>query len=263
MFSDKIILSMTTWPPRFSSAIVAMSSIIQQRKNASLTDDVHCVIVLSEEEVCSTSTRSSACRLIDKMEKLGVEVIIDKGNIRSHKKLIPTLEKYPNNPILVVDDDSIQREGWLKTFVDNHRRYPDAIIYGQSRSRISICNGEIREENSYLTYGRPGESSIDLKPASGASGTLYPAHTFTDERFFDRELMMRVSPSSDETWQWAFAIINRSKFRCLSSHNLPYSAGANQECALYHTNRNLYNKIHNDIANAIPEYYAALEEALG
>ena len=50
MFSDKIILSMTTWPPRFSSAIVAMSSIIQQRKNATLTDDVHCVIVLSEEE---------------------------------------------------------------------------------------------------------------------------------------------------------------------------------------------------------------------
>ena len=99
---------MTT--PRFTSAVVAMSSIIEQRKEDSLADKVHCVLVLSEEEV--SSTYHQACELMRKMDEIGVEVIIDRGNIRSHKKLMPALGKYPCNPILVVDDDVLQRKGW-------------------------------------------------------------------------------------------------------------------------------------------------------
>lgn len=105
---EKIIVSMTTWPPRFAVAQQAMAAIVEQVKADNLQDRVHLVMVLSEDEVCFAETRSEACQLLNIMEKLGVEIIYDMGNIRSHKKLIPTLEKYPNNPILVVDDDNMK-----------------------------------------------------------------------------------------------------------------------------------------------------------
>ena len=262
MDSNTIILSMTTWPPRYSTTASVMQEHIFQRKASGLEDKVHCVLVLSEEEACSTYSRENACKLMAAMDEMGVEVIIDKGNIRSHKKLIPTIEKYPNNPILVVDDDAIQRAAWLSTYVEDHAMYPDTIIYGQSQSRISVNDGIIHEERSMMPSSRAGKESIDLKPASGAAGTLFPAHTFKDERFYDRELFMKVSPTSDETWQYAFAMIEHPKFRCLSKCNMTTFAGANQECALFNTNRNLYDKIHNDIAKAVPDYLEALQRLL-
>lgn len=253
---------MTTWPPRYSTTADVMREHIMQRNFSGLNGKVHCVLVLSEEEVCHTYSREAACKLMAAMDEMGVEVILDKGNIRSHKKLIPTLEKYPDNPILVVDDDVIQRAAWLRTFWEDNKKYPDTIIYGQSLSRISVENGIIHEKRSIMPSSIAGKESIDLKPASGAAGTLFPAHTFTDERFFDRELFMKVSPTSDETWQYAFAMIEHPKFRCLSKCNMTTFAGANQECALWNTNRNLYDKIHNDIANAVPEYLEALQRLL-
>lgn len=262
MNRDTIVLSMTTWPPRFTSAVVAMSSIIEQRKEDSLADKVHCVLVLSEEEVSSTYTRQAACELMRKMDEIGVEVIIDRGNIRSHKKLLPTHVKYPCNPILVVDDDVLQRKGWLRTFVNDHKKFRNDIIFGQSCSRMTVSNGIIHEERTPMPCSRAGKWSVNLKPANGAAGTLYPKGTFSDDRFYDRKLMMKVSPSSDETWQYAFAMIEHPSFRCLSGCNMPMSAGARQDCALWNTNKDLYDKIHNDIARAVPDYLEALERLL-
>ena len=251
---------MTTWPPRFSSAPFAMQSILQQRKDSGLEQRVHPVLVLSEEEICETSNRREACKLMRMMEDKGVELIIDKGNIRSHKKLIPTLEKYQDSVILCVDDDHVYSKGWLKTFVSDHDAHPSDIIYGQGYGKISIKNGEIVEERDTLNMLmlKRGQVTTNIKPSSAA--ILYPAHTFTDNRFWNRDLFMRVCPTDDETWQWAFSKISGIKSRILSADNIPWSFGARQDCALWNLNRDLYTKTHNIIAKAIPEYLEALQK---
>ena len=252
---------MTTWPPRFAVAQQAMSAIVEQVKEANLQERVHPVLVVSEEEVCFSKTRKEACELMDEMTWLGVEVIIDSGNIRSHKKLIPTLEKYPNNPILVVDDDNTQWPGWLKTFVSDHDNHPNDIIYGQSLSHVELQGDrivEVREQS--IPFENAGKVTYNMKPANGSAGTLYPAHTFTDPRFFDRELFMRLSPTSDETWQWAFAKIAGKTFRQLSGCNIPFMLSAPPDSALWHLNKDKYTDIHNVIAKEIPEYLEALKK---
>lgn len=251
---------MTTWPPRFAVAQQAMVAIVEQVKNGSLQDRVHLVMVLSEDEVCYTETRSEACQLLSKMEKLGVEIIYDRGNIRSHKKLIPTLEKYPNNPIIVVDDDNAQWPGWLKTFVSDHGQHPNDIIYGQALSHVELQGDkivEVREQG--ITLENAGKVTYNMKPANGSAGTIYPAHTFADPRFFDRGLFMRLSPTSDETWQWAFAKIAGKTFRQMSGNNMPFKLSAPPDSALWHINKDKYTDIHNAIATEIPEYLEALK----
>lgn len=257
---EKVIVSMTTWPPRFAVARLAMEAIVVQVKTDNLQNRVHCVLVLSEEEVCHAERHSEACQLIEKMENLGVEVIIDRGNIMSHKKLIPTLEKYQNNAVIVVDDDNAQCKGWLQSFIRDHDLHPHDIIYGQSLSHVELQGDKIVEVRELFSLENAGKVTINSKPANGASGTLYPAHTFTDYRFFDRELFMRLSPTSDETWQWAFAKIAGKTFRQLSKCNIPLMLFAPPDSALWHLNKDKYTEIHNAIAEEIPVYLEALKK---
>jgi hypothetical protein len=247
MTKDTIIVSMTTWPPRIDSAVTAMRNLVTQGANL----NVHFVLVLSRDEFQQVP---------ESLRSLGVEIIMDSGNLRSHKKLMPTLVRYPDNPVLVVDDDVLREDGWLETFVSDQTEHPDEIIYGYALSRVYFDGEKIVEDcgQTRRIFSRPGCVSTILKPANGSGGTLYPAHTFTDPRFFERDLMMQLSPTSDETWQFAFAKIEKRTFRCLSAHNYPIALNANQDCALYRTNKDIYTVIHNRIAAAIPEYIESL-----
>ena len=244
MKKGEIIVSMTTWPPRSHCCVEAMQSLIQQEHS----EPVHFVLVLSREEFTENDD------IVHVMNKMGVEVIWDEGNIRSHKKLIPTLERYPENPILVVDDDAQQREGWLQAFIDEHKIYPNDIIYGHSSSVVEVIDGKIVEGIAQRGFHtKPGQRTYNEKPANGAAGTLYPPHTFTDARFFDRSLFMQLCPTSDETWQWALAVMKGMKFRCLSKCNYPLPIGRNEH-ALADINLMKYSDYHNAIAEAFPEY---------
>ena len=135
MNKNTLIVSMTTWPPRAEQAVQVMRSLVAQKHSK----PVHFVLVLSKEEFAEDDA------IVGEMELLDVEVIWDEGNIMSHKKLMPTLAKYSKNPILVVDDDMLQKDGWLQAFIDEHKAYPDDIIYGHSSSRVAIVHDKICE----------------------------------------------------------------------------------------------------------------------
>lgn len=242
---------MTTWPPRSRNAVEAMKRIVSQHHSA----PVKYVLTLSLDE--KDGIHDSVFKA---MRDMGVEVIWDNGNVKSHKKLMPAIKKYPDSPIIVVDDDMLQKDGWLQTFIDDHIAHPHDIIYGQSGSVVEIHADRIVEGIAQRgNYTKPGTVTFNVKPANGSAGTLYPANTFTDPRFFDRSLYMRLSPTSDETWQWAFVVMAGRTFRCLSSNNYPDVGSADQRCALFKQNILRYTKIHNDIACVMPEYKEQLQ----
>jgi len=45
------------------------------------------------------------------------------------------------------------------------------------------------------------------KPINGFEGILYKINTFTQKRFFDKDLFIKLSPSYDESYQCYFNII--------------------------------------------------------
>ena len=68
---------------------------------------------------------------------------------------------------------------------------------------------------------------------------------------------MTLSPTSDETWQWAFAMAKGCTYRCLSRCNRPQPLGKVIK-PLFHTNIKKYTQYHNAIAAVLPEYKQAL-----
>jgi hypothetical protein len=255
-----ITISMTTWPPRSLHVTKAWEAIVTQQHSV----PVRYVLTLGISEWNVNGLHPSLPDpkdMLKSMEQMGVEVLWDKGNTLSHKKLMPTISQYPDSPILVVDDDVLQREGWLQTFIDDHYKYPNDIIYGISGSIVDIIDDRIVEGIAQRgCHTHPGRQTYIEKPANGAAGTLYPVGTFKDHRFFDRSLYMSLCPTSDETWQWAWAVMADMQYKCLSSHNYPnLNAESSQDKALFITNIDRYTIYHNAIADKFPIYKEKLK----
>ena len=188
----KIIISMTSYPARIKYVARVWFSILRQKVNPAL---YHCVLVLSEEEFThKEDDLPSDLRVL--VDNEVIELLWVPRNTRSHKKLIPVLQKYAENPILVIDDDQYRTEDWLGNFVKYHTAYPKDVLTG-------ISHFILRDGKFYSQKLTPGVYN-NARPANGRGGTLYPPGTFTDKEFFDESLYMKLSPTSDESWQFYF-----------------------------------------------------------
>jgi len=250
IFNNKLlIISMTSYPPRIKFVKSSFMSIIKQNISSTL---YHCVLVLSIPEFPNKELDLPS-DLLNFIYLEGIEIIWYNKNIRSHKKLIPTLKKYPNNPILIIDDDIIRQEGFLKTFLDDHKKFPNDIIFGYSKY---VLNKEFK----FIKKKKINNNEIKLsRPSNGLSGTLYPPNTFTDKRFFDEDIFMKLSPSSDESWQWCFLIMSNKKLRKLSKNFSIKPIPKSQKISLYKENKKNYNKITKNLYEYFPEFKKQLD----
>lgn len=214
MTNNTLIVSMTSWPKRIKFVAKALYSIIKQNVDKNL---YHPVLVLAKPEFPNKEKDlPNDLRLM--IENGLVEIIWYHKNILSHKKLMPTLAKYPNNPILVCDEDILRPEGWLNTYIEDHKKYPTDILVGGCVFDISFNNGKFNPIKCFK-FDDPNCAGKIIKyrrPANGFGGVLYPTNTFTDKRFYDEDLMMKLSEYSDESWQFCFNVIEGRTIRWIS-----------------------------------------------
>ena len=253
---DQLIVALTTWPPRFGTVSKTLESLVKASEGL----NCHIVLVISEEDRFLAPLTFDALNL---MHKHKIELILDKGNIRSHKKLVPVLEKYPNNDILICDDDKIYDEDFIRNFLEDHEKYPNDVIVGGS-----FFNLKINDDNTFVCENNDSECVFHnthepyevlhiAKPANGCFGTYYPKHTFTDERFFDRKAMMELSEFSDEDWHYLFNVIEDRTLR-MTGHVKKYGYqnnngdGPTALCQSY--GAKYYEDINKVFAEKYPEY---------
>lgn len=257
MNNNTLIISMTSYPARINGVASVWKSILDQTVPR---DKYHCVLVLAEPEFPNKKLPEELQSLINNKS---VELIWYPRNILSHKKLMPVLAKYPDNPILVTDDDIRREKTWVEMFMKDHEEHPNDIIAG-AYSYYFDEKLELKRFTDAVGKNAGGKNHIPsmvlnfTRPANGCAGTLYPAHTFTDKRFFDEEAMMRLSKTSDESWQYCFNIICGKTFRQTSEvrdHSLKVVPGTQQmSTALYKANRSKYPVIFKNLMEAYPEF---------
>ena len=174
---------------------------------------------------------------------------------------MPIIQNYPENDILIVDDDIIRTHNFIEIFQKEHRLYPNDIICGifmfyfDNKFEMNKFNG-YKSENLGIINAVPNIIFQTARPANGLGGVLYPKHTFSDKRFFNEALYMNLSPTSDESWQYTFAIIENKIIRQTSiiidnSLNLVENS---QNATLYQLNKDKYSIINDKLINLFPEY---------
>lgn len=190
-----VIVSLTSYGRRVRSNVVyyTLVSLLRQK-----LQPAQIVLWLADSEW----NEMTIPQKLKSLEAKGVEICYCK-DIRSYKKLIPTLVKYPDKTIVTVDDDMIYSSDTLETLWVAHDKNPNEIVCTVAR-KPSLENGLIGRYNDWEdSLIHPFKNEIqgyDLFPV-GVGGVLYPVGSLHDD-VVKEDLFMTFCPYADDIWFW-------------------------------------------------------------
>lgn len=187
-----IIVSLTTYGKRLNDVAFTIESIMQQTMKPNK-------IILWLEEGLKEKNLPYALK---KQMSRGLEIGYCK-DIRSYKKLIPTLKRYPEAAIITIDDDALYDYDLLEHLIYAYINQPQYIHAGRVH-RIRIENGIVQP------YKKWKHKIEELGPhrlnfAVGVGGILYPPGTL-DEEVFNEEVFMDICKFADDIWFYTMAV---------------------------------------------------------
>ena len=127
----------------------------------------------------------------------------------SHRKLVHSLEEFPNEIIITCDDDFMYRPNWLENIYEEHLRNPDYIIANQTRYIQYDSNGNPLSYKNWVYRNERTFNQNAVIPI-GAEGVLYPPDVLS-EKTTESELFLELTPYADDLWFKAMAILKNTK----------------------------------------------------
>ncbi|WP_405398539.1 glycosyltransferase family A protein [Maribacter sp. Asnod2-G09] len=123
----------------------------------------------------------------------------------SHRKLIHSLELFPNDIIVTCDDDMLYRPNWLRLLHEEHLSHPKKIIANQTRYITYKKTGELQSYKSWV-FDRYSKFKSSAVIPIGAEGVLYPPNSLS-EKVTDSTLFLELAPKADDLWFKAMAYL--------------------------------------------------------
>ena len=189
-----IIVSLTSIPSRFRTLHLVIRSLITQSHHPKK-------IVLWLNRDIKDKVPNSLLKLQGEL----FEICYSDLNC-SHRKLIHSLEKYPDETIVTCDDDMIYSKNWLYLLYKAHLVHPDRIIGNHT---LHINYDDNRNPLPYRDWRYPPEESVNIKALIpiGAWGVLYPPKCLHPQ-VLDIDLFLEIAPKNDDLWFKAMALLN-------------------------------------------------------
>ena len=201
--AEKIIVSFTSYKPRINDVKYTIYSLLNQ----TFAPD-KLILWLDEDSFPQREENLPQ----DLLELRNFGLTIDWcENLRPYKKLIPALEKYPDDIIVTADDDIFYRPDWLKILYDEHLKSPDCLIAHRAHRIRLDAQGNLFP---YLKWIMAEKSFTPCYENffTGAGGVLYKKKFFHED-ILRRDIFMEVSPNNDDIWFWAMAVLNGTKIK--------------------------------------------------
>ena len=249
-YPHDIIISLTTYSKRIKTVHKTISSLLNQ----SLRVD-KILLWLDETEVKHSELPAELIAL-----ESDVFEICFCPNYKSYKKLIPTLECYPEAVIITFDDDINYPQDQVEKLVHAHFEQPNEIITSVARN-IQIQDGQILPYSDWLHTFREqvGKAYWQLLPI-GVGGVLYPVGSLHKE-VMNVEAFMTLAPHGDDLWFKCMTLLNDRKVIAL---NHGYNLSGNtiegtQDVGLWQTFNEGSDSNFNQL-NSIVEYYSSVKK---
>ncbi|MBR4904871.1 MAG: glycosyltransferase family 2 protein [Selenomonadaceae bacterium] len=250
--SEKITVSLTSYLPRINDVKYTIYSLLNQ----TFPPDK---LILWLDEDSFPQREENLPRDLLELKNFGLTIDWCE-NLRPYKKLIPALEKYPDDIIVTADDDLFYQPDWLKILYYEHLRNPDCVIAHRAyRIRLNA-------QKIVYPYDNWQKEILSAKSLYGnfftsGSGALFKKKFFHDD-ILRRELFMKLSPLADDLWFWAMTALNGTKIKI---PNEPLRDLIYVDLDTQLSGKTLWseNKTQNDIRlRQIMEYYPALLDIL-
>lgn len=196
-----IVVTLTSYGRRVGTTVIHVlkSLLLQSRRPDRI------ILWLDNVNFSSDNVPSKLAKFC---QKYGVEIRFCE-DIRSYKKLVPTLELCPDDILVTVDDDLVYKRGFLKSLYEAHLKAPADIL-------CTLAHSPKVKDRLFLPY-KEWEQNITkmgdnpIFPLGGA-GTLYPPCSLYED-VVNKELFMTLAPQADDIWFWAMAVMAGTKHR--------------------------------------------------
>ncbi len=178
--NERAVISLTSWKARINTCSKTIYSLLKQ------CPGFHIVLVLSEEEFPKMMDELPENLKLFVDNKL-IEVLWVYRNYRSFKKVLFTMDKYRDVPVISADDDCIYTCNYAQELYDKWTENKECVITldGATKQNIFWCRG---------------------------GATLYPSKSFNLNNF----LIIKTENYNDDAFMAAFMIYKNIKIISLT-----------------------------------------------
>lgn len=199
----RLIVSLTSFPARIKTVHQTINTLLRQTVKPD-----HIILWLSEEQF--PEGYDALPFELKSLTNLGLEIKWCE-DLRSYKKLIPTLREFPNDIIVTADDDIMYVENWLESLYVEYLKNPEYIYVRRAR-RICVENNVIKQiPVKQDVFSENTEASYNNRIAGG-SGCLFPPNSLYKD-ILNTDLVMNLIPTHDDVFFWAMGVLNGRKIK--------------------------------------------------
>jgi hypothetical protein len=220
----ELIVSLTSYPPRYATLLPTLQCLLSQTIKADRT-----ILWLSHDDIHQLPEEIRA------LVKNGLE-IRTTHSLGSYTKIIPTLNQFPDAFIITADDDLYYRSNWVEDLVSSWNGSKNEIVCHRAHQ---IKFDEAGLPISYARWDLDIEShanSADIFPTSGA-GILYPPGSLSREVLNEANLTT-LCPNADDVWLYWMGRKAGSRYKKSSGRHKIIMWPGSQDVAL--VNENLF-----------------------
>lgn len=164
------------------------------------------VLVLDNFERDTIGTR------LELFKSKGLEIIFDDRDLRSYKKLIPTLEKYPDEIIITVDDDVFYRRHFIENMLKSYNE-DKTCIHANMLHQITLdSEGNLNEYRNWIDTDFVKNLDITKGFPVGEGGIMYQRKLLHQD-VNDVNLFKKLCPRADDIWFFVMAKLIGTKYR--------------------------------------------------
>jgi predicted DNA-binding protein (MmcQ/YjbR family) len=218
-----VVVSLTSIPTRLRTLHITIRSMLQQEYQPEK------IVLWLKEDL-----KNQIPKQLSILQGDLFEIRFSKYGF-SHRKLIHSLEAFPNKTIITCDDDVIYQPDTLKIIFEEHLRFPDQVIGNRCR-KMTYSDNIINSYGKWPFVVDPPSQSAHNMPV-GAFCVLYPVGSLhLDVQNVD--LFTKLAPKADDLWFKAMAILKGTKSRQnINIPNVPIPIIGTQFVALKKINK--------------------------
>ena len=201
---QRIIASLTSYPPRMATIHLAIRSILAQR---TLPDKV--VLWLYEGDFPNREADLPDTL----MHLIGHDVVIRwvSENLKPHKKYYWALQEFSKDLVITFDDDLVYPNTYISELMKAHRAHPEAVIAARTHLMMFNEDGSLKPYDQWIYEAPARYPSMVNKPsmrlfATSGAGTLFPTNVMPPETF-DMAAIRATALNADDVWLKVMQVI--------------------------------------------------------
>jgi hypothetical protein len=188
MNNNQLIISLTTWKKRIND--ITLPKVLTRLFLQETSVKYKVVLVLSEEEFPNKEKELPYELLLFKNEVKNFEILWTYKNTKALKKLNPTMLKYPDLPIMTIDDDMLVDKNIIEIFYNEYKNNPTLLLSSDAGNAKWAIPNSIEAILSVIRLFPPN--------------SLYP---------LDDELFLKYFNYNDDEWNSIRAVLQSTHFK--------------------------------------------------